>query len=227
MTDKALGNYRQHFGNRSKLKIIQNGIDIQKLNNASANRLETRQTIFRTNDETIFLQVGRFSQTKQQHLSISAFIQAYKQDKISKSKLFFAGLIEDKEYFLELKKVVSDASLQESIIFLGPRSDIPNLLSAADVYVMPSLREAHSIAFLEALSSGITVIASDIKAFERGKQFPGVFVLQPENTQIFSNMISECSKQSSISRWERDMSEFSIKNSADAYLKVFNILLKR
>ena len=44
---------------------------------------------------------------------------------------------------------------------LGQRSDIPNLLAAADIFVMPSHREGLSYAVLEAMGHGVATVVSD------------------------------------------------------------------
>jgi len=225
LTDHALSNYRKRCGKKSKVSIIPNGINLSALRVDFLRREEVRSRIFAVNQtEPVFLQVGRMNRNKQQHLSIKAFIQTCK-DEAFNGKLFLAGLVQDKEYCSELRQMVADAGLQERIIFLGPRSDIPDLLAASDVYLMPSLVEAHSIAFLEALANGITMVISDIPAFERGKQFSGVFSLQPEDTQTFAKILAELAKQNSIQRWQRDLSEFSIDKTANSYLEVFDSLL--
>jgi glycosyltransferase involved in cell wall biosynthesis len=227
LTEKALSNYKRRCGARSQVSIISNGVDLSSFQVVSSMREKIRSDVFSINQsDLIYLQVGRFNQNKQQHLSIKAFIQAC-EDKVFNGKLFFAGLIEDQKYFLDLQKMVAYAGLQERITFLGPRSDISDLLSAADVYLMPSLVEAHSIAFLEALASGITMVVSDILAFEKGKKFSGVITLQPEDTHKFAKTLAELSQENSTQRWERDLSEFSIKRTADAYFEVFISVLKQ
>ncbi|MGB3757880.1 MAG: glycosyltransferase family 4 protein [Rivularia sp. (in: cyanobacteria)] len=225
LTKRASENYKRNCGNRSKVKIIPNGIDLQALSTSTSKRESLRANVFEAQpSDPIFLQVGRFNRNKQQHLSIQAFIQSCKS-KTFNGKLFLAGLIEDREYFSQLNRMVNDANLQNKVIFLGPRSDIPDLLSAADVYLMPSSIEAHSIAFLEALANGITMVISDIPAFEKGKQFSGVISLQPENIQQFARILVQLSTNIAIKRWQRDLSEFSIEKTADIYLQVFNSLL--
>lgn len=49
------------------------------------------------------------------------------------------------------------------LIFLGHRSDIPEVCHCADIGVIPSVREGLAIAGLEMLASGIPVIGSDVK----------------------------------------------------------------
>jgi glycosyltransferase involved in cell wall biosynthesis len=64
---------------------------------------------------------------------------------------------------LEARAVMS--GLQEKIDFLGPRSDIPELLAQADVFAF-SVRpeEGLGIALVEAMAAGVPVVASDVGA---------------------------------------------------------------
>jgi glycosyltransferase involved in cell wall biosynthesis len=48
-----------------------------------------------------------------------------------------------------------------SIHFLGWRRDIPQILRATDVFVLPSLREAFGLSIVEAMASGVAVVATD------------------------------------------------------------------
>jgi L-malate glycosyltransferase len=225
LTDKALSNYRMRCGEKSKAKIIPNGVDLSKIQLSIEQRENFRKMILNVSQtESAFLQVGRFNRQKQQHLSIKAFIQAY-QDVNFNGKLFLAGIIEDEKYFSELQKMVTYSNLQDKVVFLGPRSDIPALLSASDVYLMPSLTEAHSISFLEALVDGITMIVSDISAFEKGKKFEGVMTLDVNDVQKVSQIIVGLSNRVLQTRYHRDTSEFSIATTADAYLEVFDSLI--
>ena len=61
-----------------------------------------------------------------------------------------------------LNEKVSRMGLADSVIFTGSRSDIPDLLSAMDVFVFPSLWEGLGIAVIEAQASGLHVICSDV-----------------------------------------------------------------
>lgn len=59
-----------------------------------------------------------------------------------------------------LREFASAAGIDARVHLLGHRSDIPDLLAASDVFVMPSLREALPMALLEAMFAGKPVIAS-------------------------------------------------------------------
>jgi glycosyltransferase involved in cell wall biosynthesis len=53
-------------------------------------------------------------------------------------------------------------SIQENVIFTGFRNDVCNLMSAADVFVLPSLSEGCPVVVLEASACGVPVIATGV-----------------------------------------------------------------
>ena len=61
-----------------------------------------------------------------------------------------------------LASKVAHAGLSEHFVFTGQRSDVPRLLSAFDVFVMPSLFEGLCMAVLEALAAGVPVVATPV-----------------------------------------------------------------
>jgi glycosyltransferase involved in cell wall biosynthesis len=62
----------------------------------------------------------------------------------------------------ELEALAADLGLTERIVFLGHRRDVPALLAAADVVVLPSLWEGLPLALLEAMASGTPVISTRV-----------------------------------------------------------------
>lgn len=61
-----------------------------------------------------------------------------------------------------LKARAAELGLAEGVRFLGYRSDVPDLLAAADVYAMPSLSEGLPMAMIEAMLAGKAIVASDV-----------------------------------------------------------------
>lgn len=61
-----------------------------------------------------------------------------------------------------LENQVKKAGLENNVVFVGMRTDVPQLLMALDVFVLPSIMEAMSVTLLEAMSAQIPVIATDV-----------------------------------------------------------------
>jgi len=62
----------------------------------------------------------------------------------------------------EMEQEIANLGLSESVHFLGMRRDIPDLLAAMDIFVMPSYSEGLCRALLEAMAAGLPVIASKV-----------------------------------------------------------------
>jgi len=62
----------------------------------------------------------------------------------------------------ELQVQVKRLNLGDHIHFLGNRSDVPELLAASDFFVLPSLQEGLSMALLEAMATGLPIVASEV-----------------------------------------------------------------
>jgi glycosyltransferase involved in cell wall biosynthesis len=65
-------------------------------------------------------------------------------------------------YLEDLKRLAIEFGVADSVIFTGIRSDIPAVLSAADVSVMPSLDEALSNVLLESMAAGAPTVATRV-----------------------------------------------------------------
>ncbi|OUL36827.1 glycosyl transferase family 1 [Nostoc sp. T09] len=73
-------------------------------------------------------------------------------------RFVWVGEGEQKEYLLSK---VQEYGVEDKVLFLGYRSDIPNLLKSADFFVFPTLYEGHPNALLEAMAYGLQIITSD------------------------------------------------------------------
>jgi glycosyltransferase involved in cell wall biosynthesis len=58
-------------------------------------------------------------------------------------------------------QAVEDPALRSRVRFLGPRQDIPEFLKSLDLFVLPTRAEAFGIAIVEAMASGIPVVATE------------------------------------------------------------------
>jgi glycosyltransferase involved in cell wall biosynthesis len=136
--------------------VVNNGIDQEKFNPAK-NFTDIRKELSIENNATLLLFIARFTAHKQPLTLIRAFAIVLK--KMPALKLLMVGDGDEKKTALILAK---ELSIEDSIIFLPFREDVPAILNAADIFILPSLWEGLPIGLLEAMSMGKAVIASNV-----------------------------------------------------------------
>jgi glycosyltransferase involved in cell wall biosynthesis len=72
-----------------------------------------------------------------------------------------AGEVEAGSFTAELKALASSLGVRDNVIFTGPRSDVPEIMAACDLFTMPSFEEPFGLVFLEAMAMRRPVIAVD------------------------------------------------------------------
>lgn len=110
-------------------------------------------------NKILFLYVGRVDREKGLDVLIQA-IDSLQRDDI---QLAIAG----KGIGLnDLQNLTQSLYLEKQVVFLGyvPEHDLPCLLNSADIFAMPSQAELQSIATLEAMASGLPVLAANARA---------------------------------------------------------------
>jgi glycosyltransferase involved in cell wall biosynthesis len=136
--------------------VVNNGIDQEKFN-PTKSFTSIRQELGIDKDTTLLLFIARFTAHKQPLTLIRAFADVVK--KLPALKLLMVGDGDEKSAALVLAK---ELSIEKNIIFLPFRQDVPAILNAADIFILPSLWEGLPIGLLEAMSMGKAVIATKV-----------------------------------------------------------------
>jgi len=141
---------------RDKLCVVPNPVN----KTARMSKLEKdaiREKLFGDADRKVALAIGRLIMQKGYSELISAFAQVHSHH--TDSILAFAG---DGYLREELEEQARSLDLDGSVLFLGYREDVLDLLMAANLYVNSSLWEGLSVAMLEAMSVGVPVLATSV-----------------------------------------------------------------
>ncbi|EAB4959211.1 glycosyltransferase family 4 protein [Salmonella enterica] len=143
-----------------KICIISNGVDIEKFKPYDKSRkLLCRENIIGINSDDIIIgMIGRLWPQKNPICLLHAVSEIIKSNK--QVKCFFIGdgeLYEQMAYFIKLN------DLSDNIKLFGWRNDTYIFLNAMDIFVLPSLWEGMPIAILEAKSSGLPCVVSNIQ----------------------------------------------------------------
>ncbi|HCF38751.1 MAG TPA: glycosyltransferase family 1 protein [Thermosipho africanus] len=141
--------------NAGIVKILPNAIDAKKYSFNEEVRRDKR-TELGIENELLIIHIGRFHPQKNHMFLLEVFKQVLMSEPDAKLLLVGDGSLRG-----EITKEISDKNIQKSVIIAGIRSDVPELLQAADILLFPSLFEGLPGVVLEAQAAGIPCIISD------------------------------------------------------------------
>lgn len=154
--DAALFMYGKNALYDKKVIILPNAIDLQKYKFSEEKRNKIRRELRIADATLVYGTVGRLSFEKNQIFLINileSVVSLYKN-----AVLLIVGDGVDKE---KLEHHAKSKDLIEHIIFTGNRNDVDCILSAMDVFILPSLYEGFPVSAMEAKASGLPVVLSD------------------------------------------------------------------
>jgi glycosyltransferase involved in cell wall biosynthesis len=100
--------------------------------------------------------------------------------------------IGDGELRGELQRQAQQAGLSENVHFLGIRKDVPDLLVAADLFVLPSLWEGLSIALLEAMAASKPIVATAVSGTTQAMTHGETgLIVPPRDSQALADAINQ------------------------------------
>lgn len=142
----------KHFKKVERLVHIGNGVSKERFNRTTDDRQATRQALGIPDEALVFLFVGRQVKEKGLQELVEAFELLPKQAHM----MIVGGEVAGDRDSIRLET-------KERLHVLGQREDIPQLLSAADVFVLPSYREGLPRSIIEAMAMEKPVIATNIR----------------------------------------------------------------
>ncbi len=139
-----------------KVTVILNSVDVQRYQQP-VDRVSIRQSLAIPIDAPVIAVVATFKEQKGHRYLIEAARTVV--DSYADLQILFIG---DGELKQDLQTQTRALRLEKNIHFLGLRSDVPSLLGASDIFVLPSLWEGLPMALIEAMASGLPVIATRV-----------------------------------------------------------------
>jgi glycosyltransferase involved in cell wall biosynthesis len=138
--------------------VISNGVDLTKFN-AQGYYPDIRQELSISDEKFLVGYIVRMTKQKNPLVLLEAIKLAYEQE--PKLHFLLVGTGELKQRMLEF---IDSNNLDEAVTFLDFRTDVPAILSAVDLYVLPSLWEGLPIGVMEAMAMQKACLVSDIPA---------------------------------------------------------------
>ena len=210
------GEWLVELSNRYKsITTVNNGIDV----NAISEAVPCKELLGLKENRKSILMVAGFRKQKNQDTIIRALTLLDKE----KYEIWFAGIGERME---EVKQLALSLGVSERVRFLGLRTDIPNVLRAADVIVMSSHWEGLSLSNVEGMSAHKPFIASDVNGLKEVTKGYGI-LFPHEDAKALAEEINRLASDEAYyneiaERCYNRALEFDIQRMTNGYETVYN-----
>lgn len=151
--------------------VIHNAVATDKFVFDSSVRCAIRKE-YGIEDKIVIGHVGRFSNPKNHVFLLDIFEEIKKQQKDS-----VLMLVGDGELRTTIEQKTKDLGLSDSVLFMGRRNDVGRLMSAMDIFVLPSLYEGLPVVCVESCANGLCAIISEEAYTKETEDLPNVRAL--------------------------------------------------
>ena len=219
ISELTMSNLLSHIGEgyRDRCALVYNGIDLSVYGNEG----EGKGCVCKEGERNIktVVMVSAFRAQKDQKTLIKAMKQL-PDDYVL--KLVGGG---DETLMSECKELATSLTIQDRVVFMGVRTDIPEILQDADVVVLSSHYEGLSLSSVEGMASGRPFVASDVEGLSDIVGGYGVLFPHGDSRALASAIKRLCEdekyRDEVVGRCRERAKMFDIKEMADKYMKIY------
>jgi glycosyltransferase involved in cell wall biosynthesis len=217
---------RMGIGRPEQIVAIPNGVPTERAT-STRSRAQVRAELG-IGEAFMMLSTGRLAEQKGlEHLIRAASLL---RPEMPSAKVVLAG---DGPLAQRLAKLISDLGLEDMVTLLGFRSDVGDLLAAADLVVLPSLWEGLSISLLEAMAAGKPVVTTTLGSNREVTNNGETAVLVPPKDPVslaaaIRTLSTDRSRLEELGKRGREVQveRYTMRGMLDAYLNEYDRLLR-
>ncbi len=144
---------RQSFGQDLSIRVIPNFVDTVLYTRGDCSHMEKH---LKKDGEFVLMHVSNFRPVKRVQDCVRILAEVRKK---VPARLVFVG---DGPERSDAERLCRELGVEEHVTFLGKQSALPEILSVADIFLLPSQQESFGLSALEAMSCSVPVVATNI-----------------------------------------------------------------
>jgi len=205
----------------NRVCVVPNGIPL-----TTGNRARARVALGLSEADRLILAVGNLYPVKGHDVLIRAFAMIADEPATSTWSVAIAGRGEAEA---PLRRLAAELGIADRVQLLGLRSDVPDLLAAADLFVLPSRSEGLPLALIEAMGASLPIVSTQVggiaEVVARGAE---ALLVPPENApqmaSALTQLIRDPERRLALGRAarQRATSAYSVESMGDRYVALYN-----
>lgn len=200
------------------------GLNMARMQNPSRSREQMREEFGLTESDKFIVSIGELDDNKNHITVIKALATLGRKD----FKYVVCGVGPNKDMLLAEAECTG---LKENVILAGYRSDIPDVLNAADIFVFPSFHEGMPVSALEAMACSLPVVCSAIRGnVDVVKDGDNGYLFKPSDVDTLSRQIAllmdnEALRQQMGAKNKEIVREFSLEAVTEELKAIYSKVL--
>lgn len=211
-----------------KITVIHNGIDLADIKHDPIVKQKLKQELGINDSDQIIGCVGNLRSVKGHRYLIQSMPLIL--ERFPNARLILVG---DGPLRSELEQLAEKFRVREKTVFLGYRTDIPELMNIFDIFVLPSLSEGLSNVLLEAMAASKPVVATNVGGNpEVVENYKTGILIPPKNpvmlAQAVNDLLSDESKRLKMGElgFKRVKEHFLLSDTVQKYERIYREIIR-
>lgn len=200
------------------------GLNVARMQNPARSREQMREEFGLTESDKFIASIGELDDNKNHITVIKALATLGRKD----FKYVVCGVGPNKDMLLA---EAEHMGLKENVILAGYRSDIPDVLNAADIFVFPSFHEGMPVSALEAMACGLPIICSEIRGnVDIIREGDNGYLFQPSDVETLARKLEyllDDAEQRKIMglKNKENVKDFSLESVTEELKRIYKSVL--
>lgn len=200
------------------------GLNVARMQNPARSREQMREEFGLTESDKFIASIGELDDNKNHITVIKALATLGRKD----FKYVVCGVGPNKDMLLA---EAEHMGLKENVILAGYRSDIPDVLNAADIFVFPSFHEGMPVSALEAMACGLPIICSEIRGnVDIIREGDNGYLFQPSDVETLARkleyLLDDAEKRKIMGlKNKENVKDFSLESVTEELKKIYKSVL--
>lgn len=200
------------------------GLNVARMQNPSRSREQMREEFGLAESDKFIASIGELDDNKNHITVIKALDTLGRKD----FKYVVCGVGPNKDMLLaEAERM----GLKDNVILAGYRSDIPDVLNAADIFVFPSFHEGMPVSALEAMACGLPIICSEIRGnVDIIREGDNGYLFQPSDVETLARkleyLLDDAEKRKVMGlKNKENVKDFSLESVTEELKRIYKSVL--